>query len=50
MSRRSLSRWGDRLGAPIPAERIISALSASAAYTRQHYPAEPLYVMASTTP
>lgn len=48
ISRRSLSRWGDRLGAPIPAERIISALSASAAYTRRRYPAEPLFVMAST--
>ncbi|MEA2538395.1 MAG: hypothetical protein QOF11_2629 [Chloroflexota bacterium] len=48
MSRRSLSRWSDRLGAPIPPERIMSALSASAAYTRRRYPDEPLFVMAST--
>jgi HAD superfamily hydrolase (TIGR01458 family) len=48
VSRRSLSRWSDRLGAPIPPERIMSALSASAAYTRQRYPSEPLFVMAST--
>ncbi len=48
ISRRSLSRWGDRLGAPIPAGRIMSALSASAAYTRHRYSGEPLFVMAST--
>ena len=48
ISRRSLSRWGDRLGAPIAPERIMSALSASAAYTRHRYPGEPLFVMAST--
>ncbi|MDP9483195.1 MAG: HAD-IIA family hydrolase [Chloroflexota bacterium] len=47
ISRQSLSRWGDRLGAPIPARRIMSALSASAAYTRHRYPGEPLFVMAS---
>ena len=29
ISRQSLSRWGDRLGAPIPADRIMSALSAA---------------------
>lgn len=48
ISRASLSRWGSRLGAPIPPERIMSALSASAAFTRHHYPGEPLFVMAST--
>ena len=48
VSRRSLSRWSDRLGAPIAPERIMSALSASAAYTRHRYPGEPLFVMAST--
>ncbi len=48
ISRQSLSRWGDRLGAPIPAFRIMSALSASAAFTRHRYPGEPLFVMAST--
>ncbi len=48
VSRASLSRWGTRLGAPIPPERIMSALSASAAFTRHHHPGEPLFVMAST--
>jgi HAD superfamily hydrolase (TIGR01458 family) len=48
ISRTSLSRWSERLGSPIPAERIMSALSASAAYTRHHHPGEPLFVMAST--
>lgn len=48
ISRVSLSRWGDRLGAPIPAGRIMSALSASAAFTRHRYPGQPLFVIAST--
>jgi HAD superfamily hydrolase (TIGR01458 family) len=48
ISRPSLSRWADRLAAPIPASRIMSALSASAAYTRHRFPGEPLFVMAST--
>ena len=48
ISRASLSRWGSRLGAPIPADRIMSALSASAAFTRHHHPGGPLFVMAST--
>ena len=48
ISRQSLSRWGDRLGAPIPADRIMSALSASAAFTRHRYPGAPLFVIAST--
>ncbi len=47
VSRRSLARWGERLGAPLPPERILSALSVSAAYTRQRHPGEPLYVLAS---
>jgi HAD superfamily hydrolase (TIGR01458 family) len=47
ISRQSLSRWADRLGSPIPADRIMSALSASAAYTRRRHPGEPLFVMAS---
>jgi HAD superfamily hydrolase (TIGR01458 family) len=47
ISRLSLSRWGERLGAPIRANRIMSALSASAAYTRHRHPGEPLFVMAS---
>src|SRR6476659_10306089 len=48
ISRQSLSRWADRLGSPIPADRIMSALSASAAYTRHRHPGGPLFVMAST--
>jgi HAD superfamily hydrolase (TIGR01458 family) len=48
VSRASLSRWSGRLGSPIPPERIMSALSASAAYTRHHHPGGPLFVMAST--
>ena len=48
ISRLSLSRWGERLGAPIQANRIISALSASAAYTRHRHPGKPLFVMASS--
>ena len=48
ISRQSLSGWGDRLGAPIAASRIMSALSASAAYTGHRHPGEPLFVMAST--
>jgi HAD superfamily hydrolase (TIGR01458 family) len=47
ISRRSLSSWGDRLGAPIAPERIMSALSASAAYTRHRHPGGPLFVIAS---
>jgi len=48
ISRASLARWSERLGAPIPAARIMSAVSASAAYTRHHYPGGPLFVIAST--
>ena len=48
ISRQRLSGWADRVGAPIPATRIMSALSASAAYTRHRYAGEPLFVMAST--
>jgi HAD superfamily hydrolase (TIGR01458 family) len=48
ISRASLSRWGSRLGAPIPADRIMSALSASAAFTRHRYPGQPIFVMASS--
>jgi HAD superfamily hydrolase (TIGR01458 family) len=48
VSRAGLSRSASRFGAPIPPERIMSALSASAAFTRHRYPGEPLFVMAST--
>ena len=47
VSRASLSRWAARLGRDIPPERFQSALSASAAYARRAFAAEPLYVLAS---
>jgi len=47
VSRATLSRWSTKLGAPIPAERFESALSASAAWTSRTYPGAPLYVLAS---
>jgi len=47
MSRESLSVWGASVGLPMPPDRIISALSASAAYTAHAFPGHPLYVLAS---
>jgi HAD superfamily hydrolase (TIGR01458 family) len=47
VSRATLSRWSGSLGAPIPAERFESALSASAAWAARHFRDEPLYVLAS---
>lgn len=47
VSRATLSRWAAKLGAPIPAERFESALSASAAWTARHFKDRPLYVLAS---
>jgi HAD superfamily hydrolase (TIGR01458 family) len=47
VSRATLARWGARIGAPIPAERFESALSASAAWTARHFAGQPLYVLAS---
>ena len=47
VSRATLSRWASRLGAPIPAERFQSALSASAAWTARALRGQPLYVLAS---
>jgi HAD superfamily hydrolase (TIGR01458 family) len=47
VSRATLARWSAKIGAPIPASRFQSALSASAAWTARHYPDEPLYVLAS---
>lgn len=47
VSRDTLSRWSARLGAPIPAERFESALSASAAWTARTFPGQSLYVLAS---
>jgi HAD superfamily hydrolase (TIGR01450 family) len=42
-----MARWAAKIGAPVPAERFQSALSASAAWTRRTYPDGPLYVLAS---
>lgn len=47
VSRETLSRWSAKLGAPIPADRFESALSASAAWTKRHFKDQPLYVLAS---
>ncbi|HEX6868460.1 MAG TPA: HAD-IIA family hydrolase [Candidatus Limnocylindrales bacterium] len=47
VSRATLARWSERLGAPIPASRFQSALSASAAWTARHFPGAPLYVLGS---
>lgn len=47
VSRETLSRWALQLGAPIPAARFQSALSASAAWTRRAFADQPLYVLAS---
>lgn len=47
VSRETLARWGERIGARIPAERFESALSASAAWTARAFPGAPLYVLAS---
>jgi HAD superfamily hydrolase (TIGR01458 family) len=47
VSRETLSRWSSKLGAPIPAERFESALSASAAWTARTFPDQLLYVLAS---
>jgi HAD superfamily hydrolase (TIGR01458 family) len=47
MSRRMLSAWGARIGLDLPPERILSALSLSAAYTRRRHPGRPLFVLAS---
>jgi HAD superfamily hydrolase (TIGR01458 family) len=47
ISRATMARWSAKIGAPIPAERFQSALSASAAWTRRAFPGAPLYVLAS---
>lgn len=47
VSRETLAMWSERLGAPIPAMRFESALSASAAWTARRFAGEPLYVLAS---
>lgn len=47
ISRGAMARWAASIGAPVPAERFQSALSASAAWTRRTFPGAPLYVLAS---
>jgi HAD superfamily hydrolase (TIGR01458 family) len=47
VSRATLARWSAKIGAPIPASRFQSALSASAAWTARTFPEQPLYVLAS---
>ena len=46
-SRRSLAKWGESVGLHVPAERMMSALSASAAYTASRFAGQALYVLAS---
>ncbi|TMD26425.1 MAG: HAD-IIA family hydrolase [Chloroflexi bacterium] len=46
-SRESLASWGRSVGLDVPAERITSALSASAAYTAHAFADQALYVIAS---
>ncbi|HET9755775.1 MAG TPA: HAD-IIA family hydrolase [Candidatus Limnocylindrales bacterium] len=47
VSRETLARWSAKLGAPIPASRFESALSASSAWTARRFRDQPLYVLAS---
>jgi HAD superfamily hydrolase (TIGR01458 family) len=47
VSRVTLSRWGERIGAPVAPSHFQSALSVAAAYTARRYPADPLFVLAS---
>ena len=47
VSRQTLARWSEHLGAPIPPERYHSALSISAIETARRFRGEPLYVLAS---
>lgn len=46
-SRATLSRELGKVGLAIPAERIISASSATAAYARRHFAAETIFVLAA---
>jgi HAD superfamily hydrolase (TIGR01458 family) len=47
VSRATLSKWSERLGAPVPANRFQSALSVAAAFTARRYGGQPLFVLAS---
>lgn len=47
MSRASLVAWGRSIGIELPAERIVTALSATAGWTARVHPGRPLYVLTS---
>lgn len=47
VSRATLARQGASIGLAVPAERIVSALSATAAWTRRACDGEPLFVITS---
>lgn len=47
VSRATLAGQARALGFDLPADRIVSALSATAAWTARHLPGEPLFVLAS---
>jgi HAD superfamily hydrolase (TIGR01458 family) len=47
VSRAGLEAEGRRIGVPIPRERFMSALSATAAWTAATFPGRPLYVLTS---
>jgi HAD superfamily hydrolase (TIGR01450 family) len=47
VSRRTLAGWAHRLGLELPPGRIVSALSATAAWTARTHPGEPLFVITS---
>ncbi|HEY7936685.1 MAG TPA: HAD-IIA family hydrolase [Candidatus Limnocylindrales bacterium] len=47
MSRSTMSAWADRAGFSLRPERILSALSLSAAYTARRHAGRPIFVLAS---
>ncbi|HXG40665.1 MAG TPA: HAD-IIA family hydrolase [Candidatus Limnocylindrales bacterium] len=47
VSRSTLARSLAERGIPVPPDRLLTALSAAAAWTAQRHPGEPLYVLAS---
>ena len=47
ISRAGLEREGRRIGVPVPRQRFMSALSATAAWTAATFPGRPLYVLTS---
>lgn len=47
VGRTTLAAWGERLGLPVGADRILSGLTVSAAYTARHHPDGPILVLAS---